>query len=67
MVTKKTIQPPAAPEAMVQIRTLTPVRHDGQDMAEAQVLEVNASAAEELVAAGLAELVRADPAELSLA
>jgi len=61
--------PPAAaePEAMVQIRALTPVRHDGQDLPEAQVLEVNASAADELVAAGLAELVRIDPAELSLA
>jgi len=67
MATKKPTPTPAEPEALVQIRTLTPVRHDGQDMAEAQVLEVNASAADELVAAGLAEFVRADPAELSLA
>lgn len=67
MATKKPDPIPAAPEALVQIRALTTVRFDGQDMAEAKVLEVNASAAHALVAAGLAELVRADPAELSLA
>jgi len=67
MATKKPTPTVAEPEAMVLIRVLTPVRHDGQDLGEAQVLEVNASAADELVAAGLAEMVRNDPAELSLA
>lgn len=52
---------------MVRIKPLTTVRHNGQDMPEAQVLEVNASAAYELVSAGLAVFERADPAELSLA
>ena len=45
----------------MRIRTLTPVRYDGQDMAEAQLLELNASAADALVAAGLAEPVPAEP------
>jgi hypothetical protein len=57
----KTTTPPAEPEAFVRIRTLTPVRYDGQDMAEAQLLELNASAADALVAAGLAEPVPAEP------
>jgi hypothetical protein len=60
MATKKTTQP-AEPEAFVRIRTLTPVRYDGRDMAEARVLELNASAADALVAAGLAEPVAPEP------
>lgn len=66
MATKKPTQP-AEPEAFVRVRALTPLRHDGQDAPEGLVFEVNATAAQELVAAGLAELERADPAELSLA
>lgn len=57
----------AEPEAFVRVRALTPLRHDGQDAPEGLMFEVNATAARELVQAGLAELERNDPAELSLA
>lgn len=56
MATKKKTQP-AEPEAFVRVRALTPLRHDGDDAAEGGEFEVNTTAAEELVAAGLAELV----------
>lgn len=62
MATKKPNPVPVEPEVMVRIRALTPLRHDGQDMAETQELEVNASAADELVAAGLAERLDAESA-----
>lgn len=55
MATKKKTEP-AEPEAFVRVRALTPLRHDGDDAAEGQEFEVNASAADELVAAGLVEL-----------
>jgi hypothetical protein len=58
MATKKPAPTPAEPEDFVRVRALTPVRHDGQDLPEAKVLEVNASAAEELVAAGLVEIAQ---------
>lgn len=67
MAAKKPTPPAAQAEAMVRIKVLTPVRHDGQSLGEHQVLEVNASAADALVAAGLAAFVRVDPDELSLA
>lgn len=68
MATKKTDPTPAAAEPMVRIKVRnSAVRFDGQDLPADQVLEVNASAAETLVQQGLADLVRNDPAELSLA
>jgi hypothetical protein len=58
MATKKvTPDAAAAPEPMVAVRALTPIRHNGADYAETLEFEVNESAAVELVAAGLVELV----------
>ena len=57
MATKKTNSETTAPEPMVTVRALTPIRHNGVDFAETLEFEVNESAALELVAAGLVELV----------
>lgn len=71
MATKAKVATPDAvappPETLVRVRPLTPLRLDGQDAPQGEVIEVQASAARALVAAGLVELVRDDPAELSLA
>lgn len=44
-----------ADAALVSVRPLTPVRHDGVDLPEGQVVQMNEDAAAYLVDAGLAE------------
>ena len=64
---KKIATPEVEAPALLLVRTLHPVRHNGTDYPEQTLVELPELDACALVDGGWAELARNDPAELSLA